>query len=408
MATHKHLPRLWFLNRVYWPNEQATSQLLTDLCEELAHAHGSVNVLTSRHDLLSKKEIRNSVSIFRVGILGAFTSSFYGKLGAYLDYYLSIAWHAYKTIPSGAICVIKSDPPLLGALLMLFSERKNLYCIHWHQDVYPEIAQRAMSNKLLIRLIGLLRYLRNAASNQSALIVAPGHDIGRFLSSSGITHHKLRIIPNWAPKGLESENKLDANFFVKQHHLENKFLVAYSGNLGRVHNLEPILEVAELTKSHHEIHYVLTGRGAQEPRLREIAAKKKLSNITFLPPQPRSALASSLRAGHLHFVSLNPKFSNLSLPSKIYGICQAERPFIFIGPATSEPGLMVKKHNMGVVSSDVSCIADFVIKCSADHDFWLSLCRASKGFSLGSPDYKQVAAIWNRLFSALLQDDAVI
>ena len=33
------LPRLLFLNRCYWPDAEATGQLLTELCEDLAEAY---------------------------------------------------------------------------------------------------------------------------------------------------------------------------------------------------------------------------------------------------------------------------------------------------------------------------------------------------------------------------------
>ena len=42
------MTRLFALNRFYWPDESATAQLLTDLCEHLARQGRAVTVITSR------------------------------------------------------------------------------------------------------------------------------------------------------------------------------------------------------------------------------------------------------------------------------------------------------------------------------------------------------------------------
>ena len=51
------------------------------------------------------------------------------------------------------------------------------------------------------------------------------------LLSKYVNNSKIKVIPNWGSITMNPVSKVD-NPFIKEHHLESKFVVMYSGNIG--------------------------------------------------------------------------------------------------------------------------------------------------------------------------------
>ena len=139
-------PRVLFLNRSYWPDAEATGQLLTELCEDGA-SRFAITVIAGQPnqnpDKASFRRIgvqrRHGVEIRRVANLRFPKASLIGR-AANMVSYLLMATAAALTVRKPDIVVVETDPPLL-ALLGGFLK-------HWHgcrlvvylQDVYPDVA----------------------------------------------------------------------------------------------------------------------------------------------------------------------------------------------------------------------------------------------------------------------------
>ena len=61
-----------------------------------------------------------------------------------------------------------------------------------------------------------------------------------------------------------------------------------------------------------------------------------LKNILFCDYQPLEELSHSLSAADLHLVPLTAELSRCLMPSKLYGILAAGRPYLTNAPETSE------------------------------------------------------------------------
>jgi hypothetical protein len=114
------MKRIIFLNRFFFPDQSATSQLLSDLAFHLATSGRSVHVVTSRQLYddpgaeLPPEEIVRGVHIHRLA-----TTQF-GRLaspGRSIDY-LSFGRFVLRLADRGGILVAKTDPPLLSVLVM--------------------------------------------------------------------------------------------------------------------------------------------------------------------------------------------------------------------------------------------------------------------------------------------------
>jgi len=98
-----------------------------------------------------------------------------------------------------------------------------------------------------------------------------------------------------------------------------------------------------------QIVFVVIGSGPRLAWVQHQAAARQLTNVRFLPPQPREDLAESLGAADLHLVTMHPALAGLVVPSKVYGALGVGRPCLFLGPAESEVAQLIQQFNCGEV-----------------------------------------------------------
>ncbi len=332
--------RAIFLNRFYWPDEPATAQLLTDLAEALAARGLSVVVITSHPGSpdVPAAETHQGVRILRVrGSRWAARLGLVGKAVAYGSFFLGALWRLFLTTRRGDTIVAMTDPPLLGVGAWVVAGLCRTRLVHWAQDIYPELAIELSGQPWLQGL----RPLRNLAWRRADRCVTLGSDMAGVFAEAGVAREKISVAPNWAPAGLTPHPAHTAAALRAAWGLTGKFVVAYSGNLGRVHDLSPVLAVAEALRAEPAIAFVFIGTGAQRAALETAASRLRLTNVQFRPPQPRAQLAAALALGDLHLVTLLPGCERYVFPSKLAGVAAIGRPVVFIGPLDSEIARLV-------------------------------------------------------------------
>ena len=105
--------------------------------------------------------------------------------------------------------------------------------------------------------------------------------------------------------------------------------VLYSGVLGRKQGLYQVLDLAEVLKgARPEIRIVIRGGGSQEEEFKQAARDRGLDNLTFEPLVPMERFNEGLADGTVHLVPQNPDAADFAVPSKVYNIMAAARPFV--------------------------------------------------------------------------------
>lgn len=61
-----------------------------------------------------------------------------------------------------------------------------------------------------------------------------------------------------------------------------EFRVVYAGNLGKMQNVELVLEAAALMKDEPAVSFYIVGSGVNEEQLKAFAKRKKLTNVNLL------------------------------------------------------------------------------------------------------------------------------
>jgi colanic acid biosynthesis glycosyl transferase WcaI len=386
-----------FVNRFYHPETPATGQLLADLAEGLAARGHAVTVITARHrDSAVQEEILAGVRILRVSRTCAGGPP--AKAVSFLRFHLAAFSAVRRVARAGSMLVVMTDPPLLGISAGLAAASRGACCIHWVQDVYPEIVTRLTRH----RWAGLLQPLRNTAWRRAGCCVTLGEDMAALLLRNGVDRRRVVIQPNWAPAGLEPLPRDTDSPLRREWGLAGRFVVAYSGNLGRVHDLDPLLDLATLLRDAPEISFLFVGSGAGERGMRADATSRGLRNVSFLPPQPRERLAASLAVADLHAVTLRPGCEDLVFPSKLYGATAAGRPVLFIGPAGCEVARTVADGDLGLTATRTTLAeaARGIRQLAADPGRWRRHAEAARDFSRRHSAMRATET-WDRLLSAI-------
>ncbi len=342
-----------FINRFFYPDHSATSQLLTDLAFNLAEQSGDIHVITSRQRYddakagLPKLERIEGVQVHRV-----WTSSFGrrwlpGRVVDYMTFYLSVTWSLFCLVRAGDIVVAKTDPPMISIFAAAIVKLRKAVLINWVQDLFPEVAG-AFGIEAMNGPIGkLLRSIRNASLRMAGKNIVLGERMAARLSSEGVACEKIDVIHNWAVGDLKAPIPLNENSLRKEWGLDDKFVVAYSGNMGRVHDFRTILDAASILKPFNEILFLFIGGGPRREWVKSEVKRLGLGNVMFKPYQPQERLQESLSVANIHLISLLPEMEGLVVPSKFYGIIAAGRPALFIGDEQGDIARILMSNECG-------------------------------------------------------------
>jgi glycosyltransferase involved in cell wall biosynthesis len=368
--------RIVFVNRYYDPDQSATSQMLTDLAKGLAASGFRVHVVSSRQlyddpgTRLVPDEMLFGVHVHRVATTRFGRDRLLGRAMDYASFYVTCAIMLLKLLRRDDVLVAKTDPPLLSILAAPIAKAKRAALINWQQDVFPEVASQLGANPLPGWLDERLRRLRDASLRAATMNVLIGGRMREYLAARGIPVSKLCVIENWADDRAIRPKPAAASALRARLGLIDRFVVCYSGNLGRAHEFDTLLGAADALRGEPKFAFLIIGSGAKMEALQRGVASRALDNFCFLPYQPRDTLEDSLAAADVHLVSLLPALEGLIVPSKLYGILAAGRPLIFIGDSDGDIGRVIERAQCGrlVKVGDSKTLADSLRTFEAEPD----------------------------------------
>jgi len=349
--------RICFFNRSYWPDQAATGQLLTELAEDLVSRHGCEVTVVAGRPLHAgedgwnrrgavERETRAGVTIFRAHGTRFNPRCFAGRVSNYLSYFAS-ANLARLRIERPDVVVSLTDPPIIGLTALWAARRAGARFVFLCEDVFPEVAMllEDFRNQAVNRALdGVNRHLLREAD----VVVALGDRMRRRLvEEKGADPSRISVIHNWADcEAIVPGSK--ENAFARAHGLSDKFVVMHSGNVGLSQNLDVLVEAAARLASKPRLVVAIVGNGARREALEREVARRRLSNVRFFPYQPKDSLHDSFAAADVFVVSLKQGIEGYIVPSKVYGILAAGRPYIAAVDPSCEVATIAREHDCGV------------------------------------------------------------
>lgn len=339
------------LNRSYWPDAEATGQLLTELCEDLAGQFEITVIAGQPNQNPQGVEFRRTGWDERRGVRirrvwnSRFPKSFLPGRAINLLTYLFTAFWAALWVPRPDIVMVETDPPLLAFLGRFLQRWHRAQLVVYLQDIYPDVA--VALGKLREGLVTrCFRRLLAAVYRGADRVVVLSRDMQALLVGWGLSPENVECIPNWIDTALVRPAR-EHNAFRARHGLEQRFVVMYSGNMGLCQRLEDVIAAARRLADRPEVLFLLVGDGASRKSLEQSA--QGMANVRFLPYQPKDALAESLSAADLHLLPVDPRVISCLMPSKLYGILASGSPVLAVAPTDCELAEIVLSEAVGRV-----------------------------------------------------------
>ncbi|MEL7141991.1 MAG: glycosyltransferase family 4 protein [Cyanobacteria bacterium J06573_11] len=361
--------QLLIMTQFFPPDFAATGQLIDELVTQLGNQGTNVSVFTGQPGYAFQKgeapqvEKRGRVLVKRSRMTQLFPSRIRGKALSGLLFAIRCIFHIAKQAKQYQVLLVTTAPPFLpviGYFANLFLKLPYVCLLY---DLYPDIAIElnvVTAKHPIARLWQLIN--RQVWKRSAGIIVLSDSMKSRIIAHCPDVADKISVIHSWSnDKKIIPISKSD-NWFAKEHHLDEQFVVLYSGNMGRCHDIDTLFQAALKLKD-HPILFVCIGGGAKRSKLKEQINAHGLTNFRFLPYQEKSVLPYSLTASDVSLVSVAPKMESLVAPSKLYPAMAAGRPIAAICPPTSYLRSLLKTSQGGETfdNGNAQALADYIL-----------------------------------------------
>lgn len=243
--------------------------------------------------------------------------------------------------------ILITTPPFIVFTGLFFKRlrNQNYHLIIW--DLYPDVL---VNFGVLNESSWIIKYWKKI--NKTCFTKASNvFTLGKHLATAinNYTQENPKIIPNWVNADFVKPMEKAENTFAKEHNLQDKLVVMYSGNMGLTHDIESIVYAAEALQNNSSIHFVLIGDGAKKTKITQYVSEKNLTNVLILPYQSNEVLPYSLSCADIGVVTLSQGAETISVPSKTYYTLAAGSAILALASHESELGLLIEEYNCGKV-----------------------------------------------------------
>ncbi len=303
-----------------------------------------------------QKEVLNHIIIHRVKIIEGYNSSIFRKISNYIVNALIASFVALRIGRRFDKVFIYQTGPLTfalpGALIHKFYKKKTVI---WTQDLWPDTVFSYGFKKSKFNEKILNSFVRFIYRHMDTALVTSRS----FVESLKITTRNKKefyYVPQWALVKQENHKKGK----IQEIWDKNKFHFTFTGNIGKVQNLDNVIEAfAQVSEKYPDkLQLNIIGDGSHLANLKKKVEKERIINVVFHGRKPLDEMNNYYGASNILIISLNddPSF-NKYIPAKFQSYLTSGKPIFAV--MSGEVKNLVKKYNLGWTAppGDVSAIA---------------------------------------------------
>ncbi|NQV56423.1 MAG: glycosyltransferase family 4 protein [Rhodospirillales bacterium] len=239
-------------------------------------------------------------------------------------------------------------------------------------DLWPASisAVGAMKQGFLLRMMEKMElFLYRHAARVAVLTQA----FKTNLIARGISADRIDVVLNGVDLPRYAPSPPDAAL-AGEWGLGDKFVIGYVGTHGMAHGLINVLDAAEQISGREDIRFLLVGAGAERERLVSDAKMRGLTNVVFMPPQPKEAMPRVWSLCNVALVHLRnlPAFAEV-IPSKMFEAMAMGLPILLSLPDGEAKeildghgaGVWVQPENPGALADAAKALCDDPEKLSS-------------------------------------------
>jgi len=356
-------------SQTFVPDPASVGQHVADVAIELARRGHRVRVYASDRGYENpkirypKREILQGVDVRRFGFTSFGKKSIFMRIVGTWMFHLRTLLVALFT-PGVVGIMFSTSPPMVGLAVGVTRLLRRIPTAYWAMDLNPDqlwalnkLDRKQFTSRVLEA--GNRFILRN-----SDVIIALDRFMADRLRTRPGVEGKLVVLPPWPHETHVESLTHEQNPFRKQHQLDGKFVIMYSGNHSPSNPLQTILNAAKQLRDDPEVRFMFVGGGIGKKAVEQFVKDNALSNCLCLPYQPLESLRFSLSAADVHVVSLGDDMIGIIHPCKVYGAMAVARPVLFVGPRPSHVSDLLDEHAFGlhVAHGDTAGAVDAILK----------------------------------------------
>jgi colanic acid biosynthesis glycosyl transferase WcaI len=339
---------LLVLSQVYLPDPASVGQHMADVASAMAARGWRTVVLTADRGYddptqrFPRLEQLACVEVRRLPFSSFGKRSIVMRVLGGLSFALQAVWVGLRIGRIDRV-LVSTSPPLaqLAALVVCRIRRAPLTL--WVMDLNPD---QMIALKLLRPghpVVKVFEWLnRRVFARARDVIVLDRFMAERVLAKLDVSD-KLTVLPPWPHEDHVGPTPKQDNPFRREHGLDGKFVVMYSGNHGPSNPLTTVLDAALRLRDDPRFAFVFVGGGIGKSEVDAVAGPTILS----LPYQPLDRLRYSLSAADVHLVTIGDDVVGIVHPCKVYGAMAVARPILLVGPDRSHVGDLLAREEIG-------------------------------------------------------------
>jgi glycosyltransferase involved in cell wall biosynthesis len=403
------MERVLIISELYYPEQNATGFFLTGIAEGLVDQSCAISVLCAqpcynqRGTKAAKTERHNGVSIRRCWSTTCDPKRIWGRLFNFATTSLSIGWRALFSIKRGDKVLVVTNPPLLPFLVRVACWLKGAKFVLLVHDVYPDVFVPLGLLAPEHPLYRMMSWVNGKLYASSHSVVALGRDMARLVEDKSKGQAQVSVIPNWGDIDVITPNPKVENRLLQELGLTDQFVVHYSGNHGRTHDLLSLIEAAKLLEDEADIHFLFIGEGSGKAEAVTRADELDLNNVTFRTFVDRSELKISLNASDVSVVAFKEGMAGISVPSRLYNLMAAGKPILAVVDDDSEVADVIREAELGatVPPESPELLAEQILALKNDSERRAQMAKNSRNEAVAKYSYEAIKQQYRQLFDSL-------
>lgn len=247
--------------------------------------------------------------------------------------------------------VIAISPPLqIGLSGWLISRLKRAALFFHIQDLVPDAAVATGMLSENSRPVKIARMMERFVYKRARAIGVICDGFKRNLVSKHVPIAKVKLLPNYIDLNFMRPTGPSDDFRNQYAIARDEFLVMYSGSIALKQGLEILIDAAARLADEQHIRFMIVGEGPSLDDLKAKTGQLGLTNVTFLPLQPRESLPQQLSAADVLVITQKRAVTDIVFPGKLLYYMAAGRPIVAAVSADSETGRFITEYQVGVVT----------------------------------------------------------
>ena len=332
--------RIAYFCQYFVPETAAPAARVSEMARAWADAGHEVTVVTglpnhptgvvpdAYRGVWFKRETLGRIAVWRNWLYATPNEGFVKKTLCHLSFMVSTLLFSVPRLRGTDVMVVSSPSFFVVITVCLAHWVWRRPFIFEVRDLWPGvfIELGVLRNRLIIRALEALEMF---LYRRAALVVVVTDSFRDVLVARGLPTSHVAVITNGVDTDAFRPDSDAGRALRAAQALDGKFVVLYIGAHGISQALGRFLDLAERCRDDHDMIFQFVGDGAEKQALVARAEAMGLTNVRFLPSQPRTTVPAWYAAADVVLVPLRniPVFDTF-IPSKMFEILASARPIL--------------------------------------------------------------------------------